>query len=128
MDTIADMLTRLRNAQLREKDFIEIPFSKINFSVIRLLVKEGYLKKAFRKEKDGVKYIRVALFYEKKDTGIKNIKRISRPGRRIYRGYKEITQVLNGLGVAILSTSEGIMTNKEARRKKIGGEVICEVY
>ncbi len=126
-DPIADMLTRIRNASLINKKEVVLPFSKIKFGIANLLVKEGYLKKAEEK-KDVHPYILLTLQYHGGTPAITHIKRISKPGHRRYIKKDDIEKVLSGFGVAILSTPKGLLTNEEARKHEVGGELICEVY
>lgn len=126
-DPIADMLTRIRNASLIHKKEVVLPFSKIKFGIANLLVKEGYLKKAEEK-KDVHPYILLTLQYHGGVPAITHIKRISKPGHRRYIKKDDIEKVLSGFGVAILSTPKGLLTNEEARKHEVGGELICEVY
>jgi len=130
-DPIADMLTRIRNAQAVRKTEVFLSFSNFKYSLANILAKEGWIESA-EKKVSGVKNldeIGIKLKYHKsgKPT-IMSLKRISKPGRRVYADYDHLPYVLNGLGMAIISTSRGLMTNKEARRAKIGGEVVCEIY
>lgn len=130
-DPIADYLTRLRNAIRAGHRVVEIPSSKMKREITRILFDQGYILNYKFEEGDtpqGV--IKIALKYDPIDkvNAIKNLHRISRPGLRQYTGYKDMPRVLNGLGIAIVSTSQGVMTNKEAKERKIGGEVLCYVY
>jgi len=127
-DPIADMLTRIRNAIAVRKQEVVIPFSKIKFEIAQILKKEGYIEK-LEKKQDNFTQIRIGLKYSK-DNGlvIQSLKRISKPGRRVYTGKDELPRVLNDLGIAIISTSQGLMTNREAKKRGIGGEVLCEIY
>lgn len=126
-DPIADMLTRIRNAQTVGKKTVELPFSKIKFRIAEVLVNEGYLSKA--EKKDGKPAVLVlSLKYENKKSAIQSLKRESKPGHRKYCKAEDMPRILNDYGVAVVSTSQGIMTNKEARKKSIGGEIICSVY
>ena len=129
-DPIADMLTRIRNANTAKHDTVDIPSSKMKVAIADILVDEGYIQKYDLIEEGSFKTIRVTMKYanEKKDKIITGIKRISKPGLRIYAGKDEIPQVLGGLGIAILSTNKGIITDKEARKEKIGGEVLAFVW
>jgi len=134
-DPIADMLTRIRNAQAVNKEDVVIPFSKTKIAIAQILEEEGFLDKVERfKEanKFGNEFenIKVRLRYSKEDGTpiIRSIKRISKPGCKIYSKYENLPHVLGGLGIAIVSTSQGLMTNRQARKKKVGGEVICEVF
>lgn len=127
-DPIADMLTRLRNASLAKISVINMPISKIKLDIIKILKEEGFIKD-YKITKDKFPEIRVKLkFDEDNKPIIKGIKRISKPSCRIYYGYKDLPHVLNGLGIAIISTSKGIMTDKESRRNNAGGEVLCFVW
>ena len=127
-DVIADMLTRIRNAILAKHDKVEIPASNIKKAIADILLKEGYIKEVAIEE-DGVQgKIVITLKYVDKTSAIMGIKRISRPGLRVHVGYEEIPQVMGGLGIAILSTSKGIMTGKEAKANKQGGEVLAYVW
>jgi len=125
-DPIADMLTRLRNAALASKVEVNVPFSKVKFAIAKILEKEKYLA-AVQVVEDKTE-IKITLKYEDEKPVISMIKRMSKVGRRVYAKKDELPRVLNGLGIAILSTSKGIMTNREAKHLGLGGEVICEVY
>jgi small subunit ribosomal protein S8 len=128
-DPIADMLTRIRNANMVYKDRVDIPASKLKKSIIRILKDEGFIK-GFRYIEDGRQGIlRVYLKYgPKRERVINELVRVSKPGRRIYVGKDEIPLVKRGLGVAILSTSKGVMTDRECRKLGIGGELLCIVW
>ena len=128
-DPIADMLTRIRNALVVRHSYVEVPASQVKKAIADLLVKEGYVASA-EFEGEGVnKKIKIVLKYaENGQKVISGIKRISKPGLRVYCGADELPTVLNGLGVAVISTSKGIMTDKEARTKNLGGEVIAYVW
>ena len=129
-DPIADYLTRLRNAILAQHRVVEIPASNLKKDITKILLEKGYILN-YKFVDDGPQgKIMIALKYDPihKVNAIKKLIRISSPGLRKYVGYKEIPRVLNGLGIAILSTSKGVMTDKEARVQKIGGEVLCYVY
>ncbi len=129
-DPIADMLTRIRNANTAKHDTVDIPLSKIKVSIADILVDEGYIEKYDIVDADNFKNIRVTMKYtgDKKGKVITGIKRISKPGLRIYVGKEEIPQVLGGLGVAILSTNKGIITDKVARKEQVGGEVVAFIW
>jgi small subunit ribosomal protein S8 len=129
-DPIADMLTRIRNAFAVSKQEIVLPFSKIKYEIAKILKKEGYLAEVEKVEDDGpFAQLRLVLQYKENNVpAITHIQRVSVPSRRQYATREEIPYVLNGLGIAIISTSKGLMTNKQARRARIGGEVICEVW
>lgn len=128
-DPIADMLTRIRNANSSKHKTVDVPSSKIKVSIAEILFKEGYIK-SFEEIKDGTQgIIRITLKYDEKGTRvIDGIKRISKPGLRIYAGKDELPKVLNGLGVAIISTSKGLKTDKEAREAGLGGEVLAYIW
>ena len=130
-DPIADYLTRLRNAIHAGHRVVEIPSSKMKKEITKILFDQGYiLNYKFMEGPTPSGTIKIALKYDPVDqvSAIKNLHRVSRPGLRQYTGYKDMPRVLNGLGIAILSTSKGVMTNKEAKERKIGGEVLCYVY
>jgi len=128
-DPIADMLTRIRNAKAVGKTSVYIPYSKIKMAIANTLQKEGVIESCEKKGKKVRKSIDVKLKYHQDGTSyISNMKRISKPSQRIYRGYEDLFSVKQGFGFSILSTPEGIMTGKEARQKKIGGEILCEVW
>ena len=129
-DPIADMLTRIRNANSAKHDTVDIPASNMKKSITKILFEKGYIL-YYKFIEDGPQgSIKVALKYnpETKENAIKCLKRVSTPGLRRYTGYKDMPRVINGLGIAILSTSQGVMTDKEAASLKIGGEVLCYVY
>ncbi len=128
-DPIADMLTRIRNANRADKDIVDIPASNIKIHIAETLKEEGFIKDCKQIEKYPQNMIRIYLKYGKdKEKVISGLKRISKPGLRVYVKNDEIPRVLGGLGIAILSTSRGILTDKEARREGVGGEVICYVW
>ncbi|MCQ2288847.1 MAG: 30S ribosomal protein S8 [Muribaculaceae bacterium] len=130
-DPIADYLTRLRNAIKAQHRVVEIPSSKLKKEITKILFDQGYiLNYKFVEDATPAGTIKVALKYDAVDkvNAIKCLTRVSRPGLRQYTGYKDMPRVLNGLGIAIISTSKGVMTNKEAKAQKIGGEVLCYVY
>ncbi len=128
-DPIADMLTRIRNANLAFKDEVEIPASRLKEQVARLLAKEGYVS-GYRMEGEAPKrHLVVEMKYgPERERTISGLKRVSRPGRRVYADRENLPRVLGGLGVAILSTSQGLMTDRQAARRGIGGEVLCQVW
>ena len=128
-DPIADMLTRIRNALTVKHSYVEVPASQIKKAIADLLVSEGYVARA-EYEVEGVnKVIKIVLKYGANNQKvISGLKRISKPGLRVYCGVQDLPKVLNGLGIAIISTSKGIMTDKEARNAKLGGEVIAYVW
>ncbi len=129
-DPIADMLTRIRNANTAKHDTVDIPASKMKIAIADILVDEGFITKYEIVDNGNFKDIRVTLKYgaNKNEKIISGIKRISKPGLRIYAGKDDIPYVLGGLGIAILSTNKGIITDKEARKQQVGGEVLAYVW
>ena len=129
-DPIADMLTRIRNANTAKHDTVDIPASKMKIAIADILEKEGYITKYEMVEDGNFKTIRVTLKYgaDKNEKIITGLKRISKPGLRVYAGKDDIPKVLGGLGIAILSTNQGIVTDKEARKLQVGGEVLAFVW
>lgn len=132
-DPIADLLTRIRNAQMAGHDIVTIPASRVKIAIVHLLKQEGYVKayKCVRDDKQGL--VKIALKYKdvpggKRSPVINSLRRVSRPGRRYYVGADALPRVKNGFGVAVLSTSQGIMTCSEATKRKVGGEYMCSVY
>jgi small subunit ribosomal protein S8 len=128
-DPIADMLTRIRNANQMYKETVEIPASSVKRSILEVLKSEGFIRdfEWISDEKQGMLKVQLA-YASSKERVIKGLKRISKPGLRVYANYGEIPKVLNGLGVAVLSTSKGVMTGQQAQRQKIGGEVIAYIW
>ena len=128
-DPIADLLTRIRNGVRAKKRWVDIPSSNFKKRILFVLKEESYLKDFFFISDDGKEKIRVFLKYDfKGDSVIESIKRVSRPGLRVYVGVGEAPRVLDGLGISILSTSKGVLSNKAAKKFNVGGEIICEVY
>ena len=128
-DPIADLLTRIRNAHRAKHDRLDVPASNLKMEVCRILKEEGYIKNVEMIEGDPRPVIRVFLAYNKEGKpGIQRMQRVSTPGRRVYRGADDIKPVLNGLGVGIVSTSQGLMTDRQARQRRVGGEVLCEIW
>jgi len=128
-DPVADMLNRIKTAQAAAKPMVDIPFSSLKSDIALCMEKEGFIQKIIRKKKEGKKYLRIILSYDKKNIpAITDIKRVSSPGQRIYRKNKELGVVRGGEGVSILSTPKGVMTSREAKRKGLGGELICEIW
>lgn len=129
-DPIADFLTRIRNAILAKHKVVECPASNLKKGITKILFEKGYILnyKFIDDNKQGV--IKIALKYDPQSnvSAIKSLKRVSTPGLRSYVGYREMPRVLNGLGIAVVSTSKGVMTDKEARVQKVGGEVLCYIY
>ena len=128
-DPIADMLTRIRNANTAKHDTVDIPASKMKIAIADILLNEGYIKKYDLVEEGNFTTIRVTLKYgaDKNEKVISGLKKISKPGLRVYAGKDELPKVLGGLGTAIISTNEGVITDKEARKRGVGGEVLAFV-
>jgi small subunit ribosomal protein S8 len=126
-DPIADMLTRIRNAQATEKASVFVPSSKVKQAIAQVLKDEGYIEDFAVRDQDGKAFIEIGLKYYAGKPVIEKLERVSRPGLRIYKGRDDIPRVMNGLGVAIVSTSKGVMTDRRARETGIGGEVLCVV-
>lgn len=127
IDTMADMLTRIRNANQRLHKSVGMPSSKIKIKIAKILKEEGYIEE-FKVSGDVKKELEITLKYRGKTKAISGLKRISKPGLRVYAGFNDIPKVLNGLGIAIISTSHGVMTDKNARKNHLGGEVIAYVW
>ena len=128
-DPVADMLTRVRNALQARHQKVDVPLSKLKVEMARILKDEGYIANYKSTEEEGRKVLRLYLKYGADSSSpISQIKRISRPGCRVYVGHSEIPRVLGGLGISILTTPKGVMTGRQARKEKLGGEVLCEVY
>ncbi|MEC7099517.1 MAG: 30S ribosomal protein S8 [Pseudomonadota bacterium] len=128
-DPIGDMFSRIRNGQMRSLNSIEIPSSNFRKNILEILKSEGYIKDFFVSKSENNKVnLKITLKYYEGDPVIKEIKRISKPGRRVYSRASSIPRVMNGLGIAILSTPKGVMSDVDARKNNIGGEVICKVF
>ena len=128
-DPIADMLTRIRNANSQKFKTVDVPSSKMKLAIAEILLNEGYIKSYEEIKDDAQGMIRIALKYDEKGTKIiSGLKRISKPGLRIYASKEELPRVLNGLGIALISTPKGIMTDKQARQENVGGEVLAYVW
>ena len=127
MDPVADMLTRIRNAQQAEKQLVTMPASKLKSAIAQVLKDEGYIDGFVVREADGRAALEISLKYYAGRPVIEKIERVSRPGLRIYRPKDQLPKVMNGLGVAIVSTSRGVMTDRKARGLGVGGEVLCIV-
>ncbi|HSS46330.1 MAG TPA: 30S ribosomal protein S8 [Burkholderiales bacterium] len=126
-DPISDMLTRIRNAQLSEKTTVILPSSRLKAAIAQVLKDEGYIEGFAVREVEGKTTLEIALKYYAGRPVIEKIERVSRPGLRIYRGSRDIPNVMNGLGIAIISTPKGVMTDRKARANGVGGEVLCIV-
>jgi small subunit ribosomal protein S8 len=128
-DPIADMLTRIRNAVRIERSNVEMPFSKVKSGVAEVLKREGYIWGWRELDADPVSKLQLDLKYGPNgERVIRHIRRVSKPGRRVYRAAVELKPVLNGLGISVVSTSRGVISDREARQRKLGGEVLCEVW
>ncbi len=129
-DPIADMLTRIRNANTAKHDTVDVPSSKMKLAIADILVDEGYIRKYDLIEDGNFKTIRISLKYgaDKNEKIISGIKRISKPGLRVYAGKEDLPKVLGGLGIAIISTNQGVVTDKKARELQVGGEVLAFVW
>ncbi len=128
MDPITDMFNQIKNAQAVEKTTAEVPFSKIKSEICQILKREGWIEDFAKKGKKTQKEIKITLKYEDGIPRISNFKRISKPGKRIYKGWKELRLIRQGYGASVISTSGGLMSGKEARRQRLGGEIICEIW
>jgi small subunit ribosomal protein S8 len=129
-DTISDMLTRIRNACMVQHETTVVPFNKMNRNIARVLKEEGFID-SYEEVGEGLKkQVLISLRYQGRNRKpiIQKLQRVSRPGLRVYSNYKELPRVLGGIGIAIVSTSSGIMTDREARKRRIGGEVLCYVW
>ncbi|MEA3273607.1 MAG: 30S ribosomal protein S8 [Patescibacteria group bacterium] len=129
MDPVADMFSGIKNAQARKHSEAVFPYSNLKFEIAKLLKAEGYLENVKKISNGDNKFnLKLALGYDDNEAKITDIKRVSKPGCRVYKNHRQIKKVLNGVGMAVISTSHGILTDDQARRKKIGGEIICEIY
>jgi small subunit ribosomal protein S8 len=124
MDPIGDALIRIKNGYLVGKPLVEVKFSKLIWKLMQVLQKEGYLSEVKQEERE----IIVTLKYDARIPALTDVKRVSRPSLRVYKGTKDLPRVLNGLGIAVISTPKGLMTDKEARKNKLGGEVLAVVW
>ena len=128
-DPIGDMFSRIRNGQMRSLSSVEIPSSNFRKNILEILKKEGYIKDFFiEKTENNKTSLKITLKYYEGDPVIKEIKRISKPGRRVYSSIKNLQKTYNGLGISILSTPRGVMSDNEAREANVGGEVLCTIY
>ena len=127
-DPITDMLNQIRNAQAVGKTEVLIPLSKIKNEIANLMIKEGFVGETKKAMKGKMKALKIALKYDNGVPAISGLKRVSKPGQRIYQAVGEIRKVKGGFGISIVSTPKGLMTNKEARKQKLGGEIICQIW
>jgi small subunit ribosomal protein S8 len=128
MDPIADMLTTIRNAQAVLKETVVVPYSEIKFEIAKVLKKENFIEEIEKKGKKVRKTIKIKLKYKDKEPAISWLKRVSKPGQRIYTAAGNIKGVKGGHGIAIISTSKGLMTDKEAKKQNLGGEILCKIW
>ncbi len=126
-DPLGDMLTRIRNGQSAQKNAVHSPVSKLRKNVLDVLKREGYIR-GFSQTEEGHKELSIELKYHNGEPVIKEIRRVSKPGRRVYSGVKDLPRIYNGLGIAILSTPRGVMSDAEARDAHVGGEILCTVF
>jgi small subunit ribosomal protein S8 len=126
-DPLGDMLTRIRNGQSAHKTAVKSPASKLRMSVLEVLQREGYIR-GYEREEEGHQELSIALKYHNGTPVIRELKRVSKPGRRVYSGVQELPKVYNGLGIAIVSTPRGVLSDSEARDAHVGGEVLCTVF
>ena len=128
-DPLGDMLTRIRNGQRARKDTVIAPSSKLRANVLEVFKREGFIRGYSQYEvRPGVNEIKIELKYHDGDPVIRELRRVSKPGRRVYSGIKDLSRVYNGLGISILSTPRGVMSDAEARAANVGGEVLCQVF
>ena len=127
-DPIGDMFTRIRNGQLRSLSFVKIPSSKFRLKILEVLKAEGYIKNILVEDEKNKRNLKVDLKYYEGTPVIKEIKRVSKPGRRVYSRASSIPKIQNGLGLSILSTSKGVMSDIDARKNNLGGEIICRIF
>lgn len=127
-DPISDLLTRIRNANMAKYPIVKIPMSKIKLEIVKILKDEGYIRD-YKITKDKFPQIKVRMKFDKENNPVIScLKRVSKPSRRVYTSWKNFPQVLNGLGIAIVSTSKGILSDRESRRLKVGGEIVCFIW
>ncbi len=127
-DPIADMLTRIRNAVRVRKTELTVPYSGMKLAIAEILAREGYIRSAVTEGEGVARHIKIALAYSGTESPIHGVSRVSTPGRRVYVGYADIPSIRSGYGLAIISTPQGILSGREARARKVGGELLCEVY
>lgn len=128
MDTVGDFLSQIKNAQAVKKETVKIPFSKLRYRISEVLAENDFIEEVKKKGRDPNKFIILRLKYEDGKPKIEEMKRVSKPGQRIYKSADEIEEVRGGYGLGIISTSQGILTNEEARKRHLGGEVLCKVW
>jgi len=128
MDPISDMLNRIRNAQAVLKERVDVPFSNLKYEIARVLEEKGFIEKVEKKGKRTKRTIEITLRYKDKIPVISGLKMVSKPGQRIYKSFREVRPVKSGYGIAIISTPKGLMTDKEVKKQRLGGEIICEIW
>lgn len=128
VDPIADMLNRIYNAQIQKKDVVEVPFSQLNYGIAKILEQNGFVKKVDFKGRKTKKIIEIELKYQDNAPSISGVRRVSKPAQRRYASARSQRMVRSGFGIAVISTSKGLMTNREARKQHVGGEILCEVW
>jgi len=128
-DPIADMLTKIRNANMARHEKVDIPTSKLKLEIVKILKTEGYIKNFKKIQTEGQNFIRIFLKYDEENNPIiHGLSKVSKPGRRVYTGYRDMPRILNGYGIMIVSTSNGVITGRKAVEKQVGGELICTVW
>jgi small subunit ribosomal protein S8 len=127
-DPVTDMLNRIKNGLSSQKEMVEVPYSNFKYEIAKILEQENFIGKAEKKGRKSKKILEITLKYEDKAPAILGVKRVSRPGQRIYAPSQNIKKVRGGYGISIVSTSKGLMTGKEARKQKVGGEILCEIW
>ncbi len=128
-DPIADMLTKIRNANMARHEKVDIPTSKLKLEIVKILKTEGYIKNFKKIQTEGKNLIRIFLKYDEENNPIiHGLSKVSKPGRRVYTGYRDMPRILNGYGIMIVSTSDGVITGRKAVEKQVGGELICTVW
>lgn len=128
MDPLTDLLNRIKNAQAALHPQVSVPFSNLKYEIVKILEKRGFIEKGEKRGKKEKKFIEITLKYDNKRPAISGLRRISKPGQRIYLSAKKIKPIKGGYGMAIISTSKGLMTDKEAKKQKLGGEILCEIW
>lgn len=126
-DSIGDYITKIRNASISGKEMVVVPFSNLKFAITDLLEKEGYVKNLSKKNKKG-RFIEIGIVYENGEPKLRGVERVSKPSKRIYGGSHAVPSVKNGYGHAVLTTSKGVLTDKEARKEKVGGEILFRIW
>jgi small subunit ribosomal protein S8 len=128
-DPIADMLTKIRNANMARHEKVDIPTSRLKLEIVKILKTEGYIKNFKKIQTEGQNFIRIFLKYDEENNPIiHGLSKVSKPGRRVYTGYRDMPRILNGYGIMIVSTSDGVITGRKAVEKQVGGELICTVW